>query len=316
MEKSGIKMIKIKLCRRLYCTVQNKIDRATLKVFDNEFNRELKALQLRRIFRKKTKCIDDGKIMDITPFLKLYRITSSELLYKLYFNVTWSLGDIIAKGKWEDMENRRLNIFHQTSTADEILNHHKYYVGQLEDVYFGMKFRKTIDENQIINIDRFDQNNNQLGCLSLVKTLRDKISYVGYLSIEKKQTYARIKKLCLQINPQQADNLCHKFIENVQFKHGDIIIDLTNLLNIYYIKSEELFLYLYIYTNSKKVLTLPQATKILQQNNYKIDIYDGVTIKNSFRLSNNEQQIINIFQYELNGGDFYSAILSLLNSKI
>ena len=85
-----------------------------------------------------------------------------------------------------------------------------------------------------------------------------------------------------------------------------------------YISSSQFGMGVVVHKIQNDIFTTEQAKQILLEYNYYIDYYNGKSIKNYFRKTTNQKQIINITRYDdrTYSGCFYKCILEILNYKM
>lgn len=118
-----------------------------------------------------------------------------------------------------------------------------------------------------------------------------------------------------------------EFKEKTTHFDNDNLIDITMLMNKYDLSTTELFYYMYKYTcpfgmgvhgnKTTDDITSVEKAETLLSKRHCFDYYNGVAIKNCFRASPHDQQIIDMKKYdERNAKSFYYCILSLLKDKL
>ena len=105
-------------------------------------------------------------------------------------------------------------------------------------------------------------------------------------------------------------------------------VNITKVMNKFGISGPELFHVMYLFgspcnygilafdLNSHNDFTVNEAANILTKSNH-IDWYNGHGIKNTFRMSVSDEQIINVRRFDDRNyqGCFYNSILSLIKIK-
>ena len=126
--------------------------------------------------------------------------------------------------------------------------------------------------------------------------------------------------------------LYYNFVNNTQHINGDTHINIMDLVDMYGIKSHDLLLSMYQmskpfstgvfdfsedYDKANKI-TLDDAKKALIEHAYYIDYFYGVPIKNAFRKTKNDNQLINIKTYDdsVFNGAFYTCIMLLMKQNL
>lgn len=180
---------------------------------------------------------------------------------------------------------------------------------------------------------------------ALIELINNKLELRGLDSILYDETLHVIESIAKNINQENYKQLYYEFINNSIHTNADTMIDITVLMNKYNIEGYELF-YEMVKTSEPfnfgaldhdhkhaQQFTINDAKSIFvdyieqhkedDDNVYKpntifIDYYNGIAVKNYFRLDNKIKQTINIKKYDDRNsyGKFYQCILRILNRKI
>jgi hypothetical protein len=271
-------------------------------------------------FTDNSRHFNDDTFVDLTPLMDKHKIMAAELL--LYMNNT-------VYYKWSGskyLEDSRINgLF---AAQDIIREDNK--VMKVGDIIIGSTFRRSTNEEQVVDIGTYDGSHGKGQFYTVLLSLLDLKLQHGESSIRNPETKCIIMDQCKEINPENYYELYTEFISNSVHKSFDTIVDITKLMDRYNITGHELFYEMY--TNSSpfgmgnlvykdeegKEFNVRKAKKILKENHYTIDYYNGNPIKNSFRMSHGERQIIHMKKYDdrTHKACFYACILKLLNQKI
>lgn len=281
----------------------NTIKDESKKIFENQYNKNTKSILLLHEYYDNSDHSDNDSKINITKLLNKYNISSEQFLESIYL----PLYKIYNQPKKWVIPLDSINV----------LDINNYNIDILYDIHLNIKFRKNNEEEQIINIEQFDQLHGKGKFYNLsLSMLNSKYKYDGYLSIYDECTINKIKNICDEINLSSSCILQDIFINHTIHTNQDRVIDITKLLDIYNISSGELFCYMYNLNISdiNKKLMLKDAKNILEQRKYSIDTFNNVFITNNFRKDKNDKQYIYMTHFDRdNNKSFYYCILSLLN---
>lgn len=271
-------------------------------------------------FTNNTRHFNNDKLIDMTDIMNKYQISGAKLLAVMNNYVYYCQ-------KYSNCNDNNKNTKINNMNAQNYIKKNRY-VDKLGNITIKNTFRLTINEKQIIDIDRYDTAN---GFGKFYKSFLWLLSqypiYLGEYSIRNNKTKEKIYNICNTINPQNAKTLYKTFVDSVDHLNYDNHLDITRLMNQYDIESHELFhkmyysskpLYLRVQDFKKSDINLEEAKQLLEQSQYYIDCYNGKTIKNYFRKSKSDKQIIDIksFDDKTDIGCFYRCIIDILNKKM
>lgn len=317
----------------------NKIKSTSRDLYKNHYLQEEKTMLLSREFIYKTFHFDDDTMINITPLMDNYIITSAELLVELYMPLYHEYyykppkKNYDYNEKWISQYISTLSIEKERNkSAPHILEQNNFHIKKLHDIELDVTFRKNDTENQIINVKKFDSIHGEGKIYELLlKMLYCKYKFYGKKSIYNEYTMERLNKVCLSItdnNINKAYILLNEFVENTTHKIGDNVVNITKLMDEYNISPEELFYYMirqgspfnmgaFDHKDNKIIKSVAMAKEVLEKNNYFVDYYNGIAIKNKFRQNPSEEQEIRIKKFDdRNLISFYHCIIQLLNDKL
>jgi hypothetical protein len=296
-----------------------KIIKDRCKVIDNK-----RSNILYTEFTDLTRHYINDTYINLTPLMNKYKISGAMLF--LYMNNEAYFAKYKTPNAYK--ECCRVNGLLASNSVIEKNN----VIDKYNDIVIKNTFRKTLDEEQIINMLHYDNAGTEgLFYTSVLSLLNGHIKYEHSHSIRNEETEELIKKICFAIYPINPRKLLNEFINNTSHSLNDTQVDVTELMDKYDIKGYELFYSMYhqsrpfsagVFAYNKEFdnsFKLEDAKIYLEKHQYGADYVNGKPIKNWFRQNNNkgDLQTINVRKFDDRTylGCFYRCILEIVKTK-